>query len=294
VSDVSVSVVIPSHNEGQQLLDTVDCLLVGLPPAGEIVVVDDGSTDGSGEQLARLGHPGVRVLRPAERLGAARARNYGATCATGEVLVFSDAHVRLAPDWPARLLPVLVEPGVGAVAPAVSVMHASHGAVGYGFQWKDAALNVDWLGWQGEQPHAVPLLPGCFLCIRHDLFAQIGGFDNGLMVWGSEDGELSLRVWLLGYECWVVPTLEVVHLFRAAHPYTVEWELVLHNLLRVGVVHFGQARLARMIASFGANAAFANAFARLLEGDAWARRAWLRSRRLHDDDWFFRRFEMAW
>jgi GT2 family glycosyltransferase len=293
---MSVSVVIPTHNEGQQLLDTVESLLPGLPPASEIVVVDDSSTDGSADRLANLAQPCVRVLHPPERLGAAGARNYGAVCAQGEVLVFSDAHVRVAPDWSAKLLPLLDQPGVGAAAPAVSVMHADAGAaaVGYGFRWKDAALNVDWLGWQGEQPHPVPLLPGCFLAIRHELFAHIGGFDNGLVVWGSEDGELCLRVWLLGYECWLVPTLEVAHLFRATHPYHVEWELVLHNLLRVGVVHFGHARLARMIASFSGNAAFAHAFATLLEGDAWARRAWLRSQRLHDDDWFFRRFEMAW
>jgi GT2 family glycosyltransferase len=137
-------------------------------------------------------------------------------------------------------------------------------------------------------------LPGCFLGIRHDLFARIGGFDNGLAVWGSEDGELCLRLWLLGYECWLVPTLQVAHLFRAAHPYRVEWEHVVHNLLRVGVVHFGQARLARMIASLGGSAAFASAFATLLDGDACARRAWLQSQRLYDDDWFFRRFDMAW
>lgn len=289
-----MSVVIPTHNEGQQLLDTVDSVLRGLPVGGEIVVVDDCSGDGSADRLAALDLAGVRVVQPSERLGAAGARNYGAVCARGEVLVFSDAHVRVPPDWSARLLPLLDQPAVGAAAPAVSVMHASTAAVGYGFRWKDPGLNVDWLGWQGEQPHAVPLLPGCFLAIRHALFAQIGGFDNGLMVWGSEDGELSLRVWLLGYECWLVPTLEVAHLFRTAHPYKVEWELVLHNLLRVGVVHFGHARLARMIASFSGNSAFATAFATLLEGDAWARRAWLRSQRLHDDDWFFRRFEMAW
>jgi GT2 family glycosyltransferase len=290
----SVSVVIPSHNEGQQLRATVDSLLAGLPADGEIVVVDDGSTDASADRLARTGHPTVRVLRPADRLGAAGARNHGAICATGDVLVFCDAHVQAPPDWPDRLLPLLDQPGVGAAAPAVSVMDLTPTAIGYGFRWKDAALNVDWLGWQGSAPHPVPLLPGCFLGIRHDVFAQIGGFDNGLAVWGSEDGELCLRLWLLGYECWLVPTLEVAHLFRTTHPYRVDWEVVLHNLLRVGVVHFGQARLARMIANFNGSPAFASAFASLLDGDACARRAWLRAARLHDDDWFFSRFDMAW
>jgi len=285
-----VSVVIPSHNEGTQLRDTVDSILPGLPDGGEIVVVDDQSTDGSPD---RLRHSSVHVVRPADRLGAAGARNFGATCAAGEALVFCDAHVRVPDDWAIRLLPLLEQPDTGAAAPAISVMGAT-GSVGYGFRWKDAALNVEWLGWQSADPHAVPLLPGCFLGIRHDLFADIGGFDNGLAVWGSEDGELCLRLWLMGYTCRLVPSLEVSHLFRTAHPYRVEWETILHNLLRVGVVHFGRERLGRMLASLGSNGAFASAFATLIDGDAWARRAWMRARRQHDDDWYFDRFEMRW
>jgi hypothetical protein len=173
-------------------------------------------------------------------------------------------------------------------------MHAAEPAAGYGFRWKDAALNVEWLGRETEAPHAVPLLPGCFLAIRHDVFARIGGFDNGLAVWGSEDGELCLRLWLLGYECWLTPEVEVAHLFRASHPYRVDWGDVLHNLLRVGVVHFGQARLGRMIDCLGASPGFSRALGTLFEGDACARRAWLRSQRRFDDDWFFQRFDMTW
>jgi GT2 family glycosyltransferase len=291
IVSVPVSVVIPSHNEGTQLLETVDCVLENLPVGGEIVVVDDASTDGSAD---RLTHPSVRVLKPAERLGAAGARNFGAMCAFGEALVFCDGHVRVPSDWADRLLPLLNQPDMGAVAPAISVMGGTPAAIGYGFRWKDPALNVEWLAWQAAEPHPVPLLPGCCLCIRHDVFANVGGFDNGLAVWGSEDGELCLRLWLMGYECWLVPTVEVPHLFRSVHPYRVDWEVVLHNLLRVGVVHFGRDRLQRMIATLAASGGFAGAFATLLEGDAWARRAWLRDRRRHDDDWFFDRFNMAW
>jgi GT2 family glycosyltransferase len=286
-----VSVVIPTHNEGTQLLETVDSLLVGLPAGGEVVVVDDSSTDGSAD---RFNHPSVRVLRPPERLGVARARNFGAVCAQGEALVFSDAHVRAPSDWAVRLLPLLDQPDVGAVAPAVSVMGSSIGSVGYGFRWKDTSLSVEWLGWQTADPHAVPLLPGGFFSIRHDLFATVGGFDNGLALWGSDDGELCLRLWLMGHSCWLVPTLEVSHLFRAVHPYRVEWEVILHNILRVGVVHFGRERLGRMLAGLASNAAFAGAFATLIDGDAWARRAWMRTQRRHDDDWFFDRFDMRW
>src|SRR5262245_11704259 len=121
---MSVSVVIPSHNEGENLLGTVDSLLIGLPPDGEIVVVDDASTDGSAERLAAVAPATVRILRPTERLGAAGARNHGAIAASGDVLIFSDAHVQVPADWSSRLLPLLDQPGVGAAAPGISVMHA--------------------------------------------------------------------------------------------------------------------------------------------------------------------------
>jgi GT2 family glycosyltransferase len=287
----SVSVVIPSHNEGTQLLATVESVLANLPAGGEVIVVDDGSTDGSAD---RLEHEAVRVVQPTERLGVAAGRNFGATQARGDVLVFCDAHIRVPPDWLDRLVKVLDQPNVGAVAPAISVMGAPSGSIGYGFRWKDSALNVEWLGWQVADPYPVPLLPGCCLCIRHDVFANVGGFDNGLSVWGSEDGELCLRLWLMGYQCWLVPTLEVPHLFRTAHPYQVAWQTIVHNLLRVGVVHFGRERLQRMIGSLAPTAGVPGALATLVEGDAWARRAWLRERRCYDDDWFFDRFNMAW
>jgi GT2 family glycosyltransferase len=128
--------------------------------------------------------------------------------------------------------------------------------------------------------------------MRRDVFEAVGGFDPGLVIWGMEDAELSLRLWTLGYECALVPAVDVAHLFRPAHPYRVDWEVVLHNLLRVAAVHFGGARIERLVACLTANSAFPAAFARLAAGDAWARRAAFQAERRYDDDWFFRRFDM--
>ncbi len=286
----SISAIIVSHNEGENLRRTVDSLLAGLPSDGEVVVVDDYSTDGSAGAVSS-GYLGVSVVRPAERLGVAPARNFGAARARGEVLVFSDAHVEAPLGWAGPLRDALVDPAVGAVGPVVSALHRPE-AKAYGFRWADAALNLQWLGRQGNEPHPVPMLVGCFVALRRDTFAATGGFDPGLAVYGSEDAELCLRLWTLGYECRLVPALDVGHLFREAHPYRVEWEVVLHNLLRVAVVHFGPARLQRLVACLASHAAFPAAFARLVEGDAWARRAAVRAARRFDDDWFFRRFGM--
>jgi len=290
-SSNSVSAVVVSHNEGDRLRRTVHGLMATLPRDGEIVVVDDASTDGSADFLGPSYHA-VRLLRPAERLGAPRARNHGAAAACGRLIVFADAHVDVGFGWVDALRAALDPPAVGAAGPAVSVM-GSPASKGYGFTWRDAALNMHWLGRQGDQPYPVPLLSGCFVAMRRDVFEACGGFDEGLSIWGGEDAELSLRLWLLGYECLLVPEVEVAHFFRDRFPYQLDWTTLLHNSLRLGVLHFGPARLERLVACLTSNPAFPAAFARLAEGDTWSRREQLRRVRLHDDDWFFDRFDIS-
>jgi GT2 family glycosyltransferase len=270
----------------------VHSLLASLPADGDIVIVDDSSTDGSAAGLAS-GYGGVTVLRPAHRLGVVGARNFGATHARGEVLVFSDAHIIAPMGWVTPLLAVLNRSEVGAVGPVISVMH-DPACKGYGFRWRDAALNIAWLGQQDTAPYPVPMLGGAFLAIRRDIFTTIGGFDPGLVLWGSEDAELCLRLWTCGYECVLVPTVDIAHLFRTVHPYRVDWDILLHNMLRVAVVHFGSERTRRLVECLTGHRAFPTAFARLVASDAWDRRNAVRAMRRYDDEWFFHRFGMEY
>ena len=283
-----ISAVVVSHDEGPWLGRTVAGLLAGGD--GEVVVVDDGSTDGSAEGLDG---GRVRVIRPEGRLGIARARNLGASWARGDVLVFSDAHVDAPPGFAGPLAAALDRPGVGAVGPAIADVDRPE-ARAYGFRWADATLTPEWLAWPGPDPAPVPMLGGGFLALRREVFREVGGFDPGLILFGAEDAELGLRLWTLGYECLVVPAVEVAHQFRRHHHYAVPWQAVLHNLLRVAVVHFGPGRTERLVARVAGHPAFPAALARLAEGDAWTRRREVRAARRRDDDWFFERFPMDW
>src|SRR5580692_10408681 len=112
-----ISLVIISRNEGSELEATVTNLMQTVPARQrEIIVVDDSSTDGSTEFLERL--PEVRVLR-SDGIGVARARNFGAIHATGDVIVFCDAHIRAPENWFQPMLEVLDDPRVGACAPGI-------------------------------------------------------------------------------------------------------------------------------------------------------------------------------
>jgi len=286
----ALSVVVAALNEGRNLRHTIDCLQSSLPAGSEIMVVDDGSEDGCSDFLGS--RASVRLVR-SDHLGVAKARNLGAALSRGRTIVFADAHIRVEAGWWRPLVEVLRQPKVGAVAPAISNIHQPQDK-GFGLRFQGAELSVEWLEQQGSKPYPVPLLPGCCWAMRRKVFQATGGFDSGLISWGSTDNEMSLRLWLLGYELWLAPQAEAAHLFREEPPYALENSAVLHNILRLAFVHFGERRIAQVVDAFRTQDAFPVALAEVLRGDVSERRRELASRRLYDDDWFFRRFGPDW
>ncbi len=281
--------VIASRNEGENLRNTVDRFLQTLPERTEIVVVDDCSTDGSAEFL-KQGYHGVTLVRPRRQRGAAAARNAGVGRTRGEVVVFADAHVEPPADWLDRLTDALQDESAGLVAPGISSI-TDPAQVGYGHIWVDG-MQWRWQPRRSDQPYAVPFVGAGFIAMRRDVFRHVGGFDHGLLIWGSIGDELCIRLWLLGYECHVVPAVVVPHLFRIRHPYDVNWREVVHNQLRLAVLHFAPDRVSRLIQYLAGRTGFSWAMEHLVAGDAWRLREHYRSIRIRDDDWFFDEFGM--
>lgn len=91
-SGVRVSVIIPCYNHGRFLAEAIESALGQTLPPDEIIVIDDGSTDGSAAIARR--YPGVRCVRQPNR-GVAAARNAGLAVSRGNRLVFLDADDRL-------------------------------------------------------------------------------------------------------------------------------------------------------------------------------------------------------
>jgi GT2 family glycosyltransferase len=288
----SISVVIISRNEGAELEATVRALTRTLPRrCRELIVVDDGSTDDSMAFLRA--HREVRVVR-ASGIGVANARNLGASHATRDAILFCDAHMRMPANWHRKLLEPLETPSVGAVAPGIySVTQPKRR--GFGLYLSGPDLRARWKPHPGPAPAPVPILPGCFLAMRREVFEATGGFDPGMRQLGGNDNELSLRLWLLGYELLVVPAVEAGHLFRTRIPFDATWAAVVHNRLRTAFVHFRQERIARVVDALRAYEAFPSGLAMTAGagGDVFARRALLHSQRRRSDDWFFEAFGLT-
>ncbi len=287
-----ISVVVISHNEGLNLRLTVENLQDTLPPNREILVVDDRSSDGSAAFLSRAA-VSARLLRPKRRLGVAQARNYGANRSVGDVIVFCDAHLSFPSGWHRPLLRLLEDPLIGAVAPCISDRRARHHK-GFGLRPSGPDLNAKWLSRKGNDPYPVPLLPGACMAMRRDVFQAVGGFDRKLIRYGVEDCELSLRLWLLGYELWLVPAVDVEHEFHDRIPYQVDWRTVLHNRLRMALLHFSKSRRVRVLHALKEYPDFEAALALAGNSDVALRRSELESRRKRDDNWFFQRFGLNW
>jgi GT2 family glycosyltransferase len=280
-----------TRNEGADLRRTVENLDDTLPAVHDIHVVDDGSTDGSIKRL-KLRRGRVRLSR-AGGLGVTRARNLGARRSRGDVILFADAHLELPVGWWRPLLEILRRREVGAVAPVITNTQDVP-LTGYGLTFRGPSMDVRWLKQPRRDPVAVPIIPGCCLAMRRNVFDETGGWDDRMLQRGNVDNEFSMRHWLLGYELIVTPETSVGHMFRTHSPYPVSWPEYLHNRLRMAFVHFNPQRIAKVVASLRTKRRFGEALLLIAGSDAADRRRRLQARRLHDDDWFFDRFHIRW
>ncbi|HEX8120803.1 MAG TPA: glycosyltransferase [Solirubrobacteraceae bacterium] len=198
-----VSVVIPVRNERRHLPDQLDAL-AGQAYDGpfEVVVVDNGSTDGSGD-VARSFASRFRALRVVEapRRGINHARNAGVRAARGEVVAFCDGDDVAAPGWLAAL--------VGALREDVDVVA---GAL------ERAELNDrDARTWRGTGAWTEYRLPNGFFqyvpggnCAMPAAVARRIGWDEDFL-FGSSDQEFFLRAQRLGLRIAVAPDAVMRH-----------------------------------------------------------------------------------
>src|SRR5262249_44856366 len=119
---LSVSVLIAAYNEHKVIAHTVRAALDSRPTPDEVIVVDDGSTDGTADALAPLVQedPRVRIFRQ-PNAGKAAAMNRALAESRGEVLVCLDADTVIAPTAIERLARRFADRSVGAVAGNVKV-----------------------------------------------------------------------------------------------------------------------------------------------------------------------------
>jgi glycosyltransferase involved in cell wall biosynthesis len=199
-----VSIIIPAHNAERTLAECLTRVFQSTYEDLEVILVDDGSTDGTRAIAAEFR---ARVVPTEGQAGPAAARNLGASVAEGDILFFIDTDVMLRPDSIDRLMRRFAEGDVDAVCGVQAVDMRHRDLVS---QYKNL-----WIRWTYlRRTDDVPLFYTTAAAIPRILFQQSGGFDPGYRAPSLEDTAFGQKLARLGLRVRVQPDLEVEHVKR--------------------------------------------------------------------------------
>src|SRR5947207_1445558 len=165
-----ISIVVPAHNEAGVIAETLERILALDYPARQILVVSDASTDGTDEIVMRFAPRGVELLRLPERRGKTAAENAARSRLRGEIIINTDASVRIDEAAVQHLVAAFDDPSVGVASGRdISVSNVDarsnpgeHAYVGYDMWVRDLETRVS--GIVGAS--------GCLYAIRRELHMQ--------------------------------------------------------------------------------------------------------------------------
>uniref|UniRef100_A0A1I8P174 Polypeptide N-acetylgalactosaminyltransferase n=1 Tax=Stomoxys calcitrans TaxID=35570 RepID=A0A1I8P174_STOCA len=236
------SVIIVFHNEGfSVLMRTVHSVIDRSPKhvLHEIILVDDFSDKKNLreelETYIEQFHGLVRLIRNKEREGLIRTRSRGAQEATGEVIVFLDAHCEVNTNWlPPLLAPiyrdrtVMTVPIIDGIDYKTFEYRSVYGSENHFrgiFEWgmlykeNEVPKREQRRRQHNSEPYRSPTHAGGLFAINREYFLELGAYDPGLLVWGGENFELSFKIWQCGGSIEWVPCSHVGHVYRGFMPY---------------------------------------------------------------------------
>jgi cellulose synthase/poly-beta-1,6-N-acetylglucosamine synthase-like glycosyltransferase/peptidoglycan/xylan/chitin deacetylase (PgdA/CDA1 family) len=192
-----VSILVPAFNEAVGIERSIVSLSRSDYPDYEIVVVDDGSTDGTGDIVEGLRLPAVRVVRQANA-GKAAALNRGLNLARHDVIVTVDADTVFERETLRALVQPLRRPRVGAVAGNTKVGNR-RGVLG-GWQHIEYVMGFNLDRRLYDVLQCMPTVPGAIGAFRRRALVEIGGVSSATL---AEDTDITIAIgrrgWLVSY-----------------------------------------------------------------------------------------------
>lgn len=195
-SQPSVSVIVPAFNEVKVIERTIDSLLASEYPDLEIIVVDDGSTDGTFELAKKsfAGNDRVSIYRK-ENGGKAEALNFGWRKANGEIIIALDADTMFAPETIAALAHRFADERIGAVAGNAKVGNRINIVTKWQALEYVTSQNFDRRAFASL--NCITVVPGSVGAWRRSVLEETGGFSSDTL---AEDQDLTIQVRKLGYK----------------------------------------------------------------------------------------------
>ncbi|MEU0176933.1 glycosyltransferase [Streptomyces massasporeus] len=186
-----VTVIVPAYNEKECIANTLDSLARSTHPI-EIIVVDDGSTDGTSE-IAReaalaLGMTNVRVVRQ-ENAGKPAALNNGVRSARHDIVVMMDGDTVFEPDTVRQLVQPFADPEVGAVAGNAKVGNRT--TVIGAWQHIEYVMGFNLDRRMYDLLRCMPTIPGAIGAFRREAVLQVGGMSEDTL---AEDTDITIAM----------------------------------------------------------------------------------------------------
>jgi GT2 family glycosyltransferase len=223
LSRPSLSIVIPTYNGRHLLAICLPSVFLHLPEKldAEVIVSDDGSTDGTCEWL-REAYPQVRVVRQERNAGFVAAANAGIHAARGTIVQLLNNDTEVTAGWIEAALPLFEDATVGSVAPLVLVRSQRHrvdsAGDGYSlFGWPSKiGHGQDASRWEGRRAADVFGASGSSAFYRAEALRKVGAYDPAF---GSyyEDVDLAFRLRWGGYRCVFAPQSRILHEVSASY-----------------------------------------------------------------------------
>lgn len=183
-----VSVIVPAYNEAANIAATVRSLALNDYPRLEVIVVDDGSTDGTADIVEALGLPGVFVLRQANA-GKPAALNAGIRYARHDLLVLVDGDTVFEIDAVGRLLQQMRDPAVGAVSGNAKVANRT-GLLGR-WQHLEYVIGFNLDRRMFDLGRCMPTVPGAIGAFRRSAIQDVDGVSAQTL---AEDTDFTMAV----------------------------------------------------------------------------------------------------
>ena len=206
-----LAVVIPNFNGAAVLPRCLAAVSAQTVAPAEVVVVDNGSADGSADAAER-DFPGVRVLRVGSNSGFGAAANLGVRAVSAPLVAVLNSDARPVPGWCAAMTAFDV-PGAWSwggvlVSPDGLVESAGDCYSVAGFAYKHAQGAP--LARLPQEPFEVFAPPGAAPVFRREVLLDLGGYDARYFLY-LEDIDLAFRARSRGHTSWVLPGAEVEH-----------------------------------------------------------------------------------
>ncbi|XP_059113736.1 inactive polypeptide N-acetylgalactosaminyltransferase-like protein 5 isoform X1 [Peromyscus eremicus] len=229
----TASIIICFHNEEfHTLLRTVSSVMNLTPHhfLEEIILVDDMSEIDDLKEILdyrlELFRGKIKLIRNKKREGFIRSRMIGASRASGDILVFLDSHCEVNKVWLEPLLHAIAKDHKTVVCPLMDVIDETtlnyiaapivRGAFDWnlGFRW-DSVFSYELDGPEGRsKPIRSPAMAGQIFAIDRHYFNELGQYDKDMDLWGGENVELSLRIWMCGGQLFIIPCSRVGHVTK--------------------------------------------------------------------------------